>query len=226
VQQQRSVITAGHFCLGLSNCKEEAMAASAKGAISPLGRLHMAAESLREPFALDGSLVPIAYANVPPELRELSLLMPIVVLVPRSTMYERGSPQKPSANTHVVQIDRVSDKSSLIRAAMAQFQCENAEDVAAFGLVALRFSTMETRRMGLPMTMTPKEFKMLEYMVKHPGKVTSRDELLNQVWGYQCYPSTRTVDTHMLRLRCKLEQEPSEPRHFLTVHGVGYRFLP
>jgi hypothetical protein len=202
------------------------MAASSKGAVSQLGRLFTETEPVRVPLALDGSLVAVTSVDVPLELRDLSRLMPIVVLVPRSTVYGSGSPQQPSRNTHVVQIDRSGDKSSRTRAAMAQFQCDNADDVAAFGLVALRFSTMEICRLGQPVTMTCKEFKMLEYMVKHPGKVIGRDELLNEVWGYRCYPSTRTVDTHMLRLRCKLEQKPSAPRHFLTIHGMGYRFLP
>jgi DNA-binding response OmpR family regulator len=141
-------------------------------------------------------------------------------------MDEWSSPQQPSRNMHVVQIDNSSDRSSLVRAAMTHYRCENAEDVAAFGAVAVRFSTMETCRMGQPVAMTRKEFKMLEYMIKNPRKVLSREELLNKVWGYQCYPTTRTVDSHMLRLRCKLEQEPSAPHHFLTVHRVGYRFLP
>jgi hypothetical protein len=202
------------------------MAASVKGAISQLGRFDMESESIRMPFALDGSLVPMADASVPPELRDLSRFMPIVVLVPRSSMDERGSPQQPSRNAPVVQIDHLSDRSSLVRAAMTHFRCENAEDVAAFGVVAVRFSTMETCRMGQPVPMTCKEFKMLEYMIRNPRKVLSRDELLNQVWGYKCYPTTRTVDTHILRLRCKLEQEPSQPHHFLTVHRMGYRFLP
>jgi hypothetical protein len=202
------------------------MAASGKRAISRLGRVYRETELAQVPLALEGSLVPMTSAKVPPELRELSLLMPIVVLVPRSIMYESGNLQKPGSNTPVVQIDQLHDSSSLTRAEMTQFQCENAQDMAAFGGVAVRFSTMETCRMGQPVAMTCKEFKMLEYMIKHPGKIISRDELLNQVWGYHCYPSTRTVDTHMLKLRCKLEQEPSDPRHFLTVHGMGYKFLP
>ena len=214
------------ICSGLLMLEGGIMAASGKGAVSQLGRVYKKTESVQVPIALDGSLVPMPSADIPLEVRELSRLMPIVVFVPRSTMYERGNPRHPARNGQVVQIDQLSDRSSLTRAAMTQFQCENTEDVAAFGGVAVRFSTMETCRMGLPVALTCKEFKMLEYMIKHPGKVISRDELLNQVWGYHCYPSTRTVDTHMLRLRCKLEQEPSEPTHLLTVHGVGYRFLP
>ena len=214
------------ICSGLLMLEGGIMAASGKGAVSQLGRVYKKTESVQVPIALDGSLVPMPSADIPLEVRELSRLMPIVVFVPRSTMYERGNPRHPARNGQVVQIDQLSDRSSLTRAAMIQFQCENTEDVAAFGGVAVRFSTMETCRMGQPVALTCKEFKMLEYMIKHPGKVISRDELLNQVWGYHCYPSTRTVDTHMLRLRCKLEQEPSEPTHLLTVHRVGYRFLP
>jgi Transcriptional regulatory protein, C terminal len=214
------------ICSGLSMLKRGIMAASSKGAISQLGRVYTESELLQGPIVLDGSLVPMASANVPVELRELSRLMPIVVFVPRSTNYERGNSRQPARNAPVMQIDQLSDRSSLTRAAMTQFRCENTEDVAAFGDVAVRFSTMETCRMGQSVALTCKEFKMLEYMIKHPEKVISREELLNQVWGYQCYPSTRTVDTHMLRLRCKLEQDPSQPTHLLTVHGVGYRFLP
>jgi DNA-binding response OmpR family regulator len=168
----------------------------------------------------------MADSGVPPELLDLSRLMPIVVLVPRSIMDEREISQEPSRNAHVVQIDHLNDRSSLVRAAMTHFQCDNVEDVAAFGVVDVRFYTMEAYYMGQPVVMTLKEFKMLEYMVKNPRKVLSRDELLKQVWGYKCYPTTRTVDTHILKLRSKLEQDPSEPRHFLKVHGIGYRFVP
>jgi DNA-binding response OmpR family regulator len=74
--------------------------------------------------------------------------------------------------------------------------------------------------------MTAMEFKALKYLIQNPRRVISRDEMLNEVWGYQNYPSTRTVDNHILRLRQKLEREPSEPRHFITVHRTGYKFVP
>jgi len=85
---------------------------------------------------------------------------------------------------------------------------------------------METRRKGQTVALTLKEFKTLAYLIKNARRVISRDELLNEVWGYQCYPCTRTVDNHMLRLRGKLEAEPARPKHFQTVHGAGYRFVP
>ena len=84
----------------------------------------------------------------------------------------------------------------------------------------------EITRGGEKVIVTPKEFKTLEFLTKNAQRVISRDELLDKVWGYENYPCTRTVDNHMLRLRQKLEIDPSHPSHFLTVHGLGYKFVP
>jgi DNA-binding response OmpR family regulator len=85
---------------------------------------------------------------------------------------------------------------------------------------------MEIHCNDQPVTLTNQEFKILAYLIKNPLKVISRDELLNEVWGYENYPCTRTVDNHILKLRKKLEPEPAQPRHFRTIHGTGYRFVP
>jgi DNA-binding response OmpR family regulator len=88
------------------------------------------------------------------------------------------------------------------------------------------FSKTEITRGGEKVTVTAKEFKTLEFLIKNAERVISRDELLDKVWGYQDYPCTRTVDNHMLRLRQKLESDPANPSHFLTVYGLGYKFVP
>jgi DNA-binding response OmpR family regulator len=85
---------------------------------------------------------------------------------------------------------------------------------------------MEVRRAGKPLVLTALEFKLLRYLLLNPERVISRDELLNEVWGFDNYPCTRTVDTHMWRLRQKLESDPANPDHFHTVHAMGYKFLP
>ena len=113
---------------------------------------------------------------------------------------------------------------ALIRRA-SRLSPENA-DVYVFADVKVDFFKTEITRGGEKITVTPKEFKTLEFLTKNAQRVISREELLNEVWGYQHYPCTRTVDNHMLRLRQKLESVPSQPLHFLTVHGRGYRFLP
>ena len=85
---------------------------------------------------------------------------------------------------------------------------------------------MEATRAGRVVPLRTQEFKIVRYFAEHPGRVISRDVLLNEVWGYNNYPSTRTVDNHILRLRHKLEPDPARPQYFLTIHGVGYKFVP
>jgi hypothetical protein len=99
-------------------------------------------------------------------------------------------------------------------------------DVLVYGDVTISFSAMEVHRAGQVIALTLKEFRTLAYFLKNARRVIPRDELLNEVWGYQCYPCTRTIDNHILRLRKKLEPEPRSPKHFRIVHGIGYKFLP
>jgi DNA-binding winged helix-turn-helix (wHTH) protein len=97
--------------------------------------------------------------------------------------------------------------------------------VVRFGEVFADFSSMEVSRSEENVALTTMEFKLLRFLVQNAGRVISRDEMLNEVWGYENYPCTRTVDNHILRLRQKLELDPAHPVHFHTVHGVGYKFV-
>jgi DNA-binding response OmpR family regulator len=101
-----------------------------------------------------------------------------------------------------------------------------SEDVYVFDDVMVDFSGTEITRRGEKIMVTPKEYKTLAFLIKNAKRVVSRDELLNEVWVYQNYPRTRTVDNHILRLRKKLERDPSRPLHLLTVHCLGYKFVP
>jgi len=98
-------------------------------------------------------------------------------------------------------------------------------DVFVFDDITVNFTKMELTQSGKPIPLTAQEFKVLRFFVQNQDRVISREELLNEVWGYQSYPSTRTVDNHILRLRQKLEKDPSRPVHFKTMHGAGYRFV-
>jgi DNA-binding response OmpR family regulator len=101
-----------------------------------------------------------------------------------------------------------------------------SHEVLEFGAARVDFTSMEASLAGKSVTLTAQEFKLLKFLAGSPGRVLSRDELLNEVWGYQNYPSTRTVDNHILRLRQKLEPDAANPRFFITVHGAGYKFIP
>ena len=96
----------------------------------------------------------------------------------------------------------------------------------SFGDCEIDFAKMSARRAGRPITLTAHEFKLLKYFVKNAERVLSREELLNEVWGYNCYPTTRTVDNQILKLRQKLEPDAADPHHLQTVYGAGYRFVP
>jgi|SRR5215470_13955483 len=113
-----------------------------------------------------------------------------------------------------------------LRALMRRASRVNPENLYFFEDVIVDFFKTEITRGGEKITLTAKEFRTLEFLTKNAERVISRDELLNEVWGYQNYPCTRTVDNHILRLRQKLENDPSNPSHLLTVHGLGYKFVP
>jgi len=101
-----------------------------------------------------------------------------------------------------------------------------APKVARFGDAEIDLDRRVVLRNGEEVKMTPAEYNLMLYFVQNPDKVLTRDMILNTVWGYSTLPHTRTVDQHVVKLRQKLEPDANAPRHFLTIHGVGYRFLP
>ncbi len=98
-------------------------------------------------------------------------------------------------------------------------------DRVGFSDVAVDLKGCRVTRRGKQVEVSSKEFELLKYFIRHSGETLSRDRLLSDVWGYEHYPTTRTVDAHIVRLRQKLEPNPDQPQFFLTVHGVGYKFV-
>jgi two-component system alkaline phosphatase synthesis response regulator PhoP len=100
-----------------------------------------------------------------------------------------------------------------------------AADELNFGDVEVDFKTYRAKRSGQEIVLSAKEFELLRFLSSQPDVPVTRDQLLDQVWGYNNYPTTRTVDNFIARLRSKVEQVPERPKHILTVHGVGYKFV-
>ena len=94
-----------------------------------------------------------------------------------------------------------------------------------FGDVELNFKKYTARKGGRALDLSAREFEILRYLIRRRGEIVTRDQLLDEVWGYDSTSVTRTVDNHIARLRQKIEQDPSEPRHIVTVHRLGYRFV-
>ena len=175
---------------------------------------------------LDTKLSSVSASNIPEECRTLSRYLPVIVLVPKSALHDETTQKKPGLDKSVTGLIDTSDVCLPLDAPKVWWRNPNAIDRFEFGGVKGCLSTMEIHRNGRPVTLTSQEFKTLAYLIKNPRRVISRDELLNEVWGYENYPCTRTVDNHILKLRKKLESDHAHPKHFHTVHCVGYRFLP
>jgi two-component system alkaline phosphatase synthesis response regulator PhoP len=94
-----------------------------------------------------------------------------------------------------------------------------------FADVDLDFEGYKAKRGGEALDLSPREFELLRYLIERKGETVTRDQLLEDVWGYESYPSTRTVDTHIAKLRAKIGDSGSEPRYIMTIHGVGYKFV-
>ena len=174
---------------------------------------------------LDDSLSQIPGVDMN-EIQRLSRFLPVIVLIPKSTAKIQGAPRKITVAKSSGECSDATKLLGVFGQAMERFKSTNVENVFTFGDVTISFSAMEAIRKGQPVVLTAMEFKTLKYLIQNARRVISRDELLNEVWGYENYPCTRTVDNHILKLRQKLERDPSRPEHFRTVHGAGYKFLP
>jgi hypothetical protein len=150
-----------------------------------------------------------------------------IALVPRKNRTPRaGSIRQPSSTMDRVLLLRITWRELLARVRRELNRSVERSMIRRFGEVSVNFWTMEISRSGKPVVLTAQEFKLLRFFLKNPERVFSRNELLNEVWGYDHYPSTRTVDNHICTLRQKLELTPTRPIHFLTFHGMGYKFVP
>ena len=201
------------------------MTATTKAALFPFAQAVTEFDSNPMHFLNEG-LACVPVSGIPEEFRKLSRYLPVIVLVPKSAVHDKTTQKKPGPGKSVTGLIDTSDVCLPLDAAKAWLRNSNTTDTFEFEGVKGCLSTMEIHRNGRPVILTCKEFKTLAYLIKNPRRVISRNELLNEVWGYENYPCTRTVDNHILRLRKKLETEPARPKHFHTVHNSGYKFLP
>jgi len=160
------------------------------------------------------------------KLRAEGSHVPILMLTARGDEADRILGLDIGADDYVSKPFSVRELLARVRALLRRSDPHNAGvEQLTFSDVVVNFPQFEARKKGQPVEMTPKEFGVLQYLAARAGKVVRREELLEEVWGYENYPTTRTVDNHIASLRAKLEEDPAEPRHLLTVHGVGYKFV-
>jgi DNA-binding response OmpR family regulator len=159
-------------------------------------------------------------------IKESSPDTPVLVLSAISDVADKVLLLELGADDYVTKPFSPRELLARVEAAIRRAHRTRARPSAAFGDVQVDFARMQATRKGAPVVLTAHEFKLLRFFLENAERVLTREELLNEVWGYNSYPSTRTVDNQILKLRQKLEPNPAEPVHFCTVHGAGYRFVP
>jgi two-component system alkaline phosphatase synthesis response regulator PhoP len=158
------------------------------------------------------------------ELRAKGLDIPVIMLTARGEEADRVRGLELGADDYVTKPFGLRELLARIRAVLRRPGPRQKFEEFAFGDVRIRLRGRQAFRAGHEVRLTRKEFDLLRYLVEHRGEVITRDRLLDEVWGYEQFPTTRTVDTHVLRLRQKFEQDPEHPVYILTAHGQGYRF--
>jgi DNA-binding response OmpR family regulator len=152
---------------------------------------------------------------------------PVVILSAVSEVADKVLLLELGADDYVTKPFSPRELTARLQAAIRRSQKPGVAPVnlVTFGKVAADFSAMEFSRDGVPVALTANEVKLLKYFIDHAERVVTREELLNDVWGYTHYPTTRTVDNQVMKLRQKLEVDPARPVHFRTMHGIGYKFV-
>lgn len=185
--------------------------------------------ALAEPFhllVLDVMLPGRSGFDVCRELRQANILTPVLMLTARGQTLDKVSGLKLGADDYLTKPFDMNELLARIEALLrrAAQPLHRATPFYRFGDIEVDFQRTEVRRNGTPLVMTAKELQLLRFFIEHRGETLSRERLLNEVWGYEVTPSTRTVDVHVAWLRQKLETDPKRPRFILTIHGLGYKF--
>jgi DNA-binding response OmpR family regulator len=196
--------------------------------VAPNGLAGLEAFRAMPPCAvvLDLRLPGMAGPDVCREIKQAAPTLPIIILSAKTDVSDKVLLLELGADDYVTKPFSPRELMARVNSAVRRSVRGKPGKTYTFADVTVDFSKMELRRAGQPVSLTAQEFKVLKFMTLNEERVISRDELLNEVWGYQNYPSTRTVDNHILKLRQKLEKDPANPVHFRTVHSAGYKFVP
>jgi len=152
--------------------------------------------------------------------------LPIIMLTARSSEIDKISGLDYGADDYITKPFSIPELLARIRAALRRSDKKpGSMDQYSFGNVKLDFKNYQAFFEDQEIKLSNKEFAIMEHFIHHEGEVVHRDDLLDEVWGYDVMPTTRTVDNFMLDLRKKLEENPSKPKHIISVRGIGYRFV-
>jgi len=161
------------------------------------------------------------------DLRQRGVTTPVIMLTARGQVVDKVLGLKLGADDYVTKPFDMLELTARIEVQLrrAATAAGSGAKQYSFGEVAVDFRKAEVTRGGQPIELSAREFLLLKYFIEHREATLTRDELLNEVWGYHSMPSTRTVDVHVAWLRQKIEPNPRHPQYILTMHGMGYKFI-
>jgi DNA-binding response OmpR family regulator len=158
-------------------------------------------------------------------LRSEGFDRPIIMLTARGQEIDKVVGLELGADDYVTKPFSIRELMARVRAVLRRSEGKKRLARYRFGDVDLDFEVYQATKGGESLDLSPREFELLRYLIERKGETVSREQLLEDVWGYESYPSTRTVDTHIAKLRAKIGDSGSEPRFVLTIHGLGYKFV-
>ncbi len=204
VEEQYAAVVAGDGQAGLDLFRSERPLAVVLDLILP----HISGRELCQTFKKLSSETPIVVLSAITEVADKVLLLEL------------------GADDYVTKPFSPRELTARVQAAIRRQHKPSAQTIYRFDDCEIDFKKMTARRSGNPVILTAHEFKLLKYFTDNVERVLTREVLLNEVWGYNAFPTTRTVDNQILKLRQKLESDPADPRHLLTIYGAGYKFVP
>ena len=175
---------------------------------------------------LDIMLPKLSGLEVCKTLRSEGIETPIIMLTARGQEIDKVVGLELGADDYVTKPFSIREVLARVRAILRRSEGGKKRlSRYRFADLDLDFETYAATKGGVALELSPREFDLLRYLIERKGETVTRDSLLEDVWGYESYPSTRTVDTHVAKLRAKIGDSGSEPRYILTIHGAGYKFV-
>src|SRR3984957_3954548 len=203
-EERYAAVVAGDGQTGLDLFRSERPLAVILDLILP----HISGRELCQTFKSQASEIPIVVLSAITEVADKVLLLEL------------------GADDYVTKPFSPRELTARVQAAIRRQRKSAVPAICRFADCEVDFEKMTVRRNGRPIILTAHEFKLLKFFTENPERVLTREALLNEVWGYNSYPTTRTVDNKILKLRQKLEPDPARPKHLLTIYGAGYKFVP
>ncbi len=188
--------------------------------------LSIACQERPDLVLLDIMLPKLSGLDVCRQLRSKGLHTPIIMLTARGQEIDKVIGLEIGADDYVTKPFSIRELMARVHVQLRHLSRQETEtEIYRFGEIELNFSGHQAFKRGRPLDLSAREIEILKYFIRHRGEAITRDQLLDEVWGYDNYPITRTVDNHIARLRQKIEENPAEPQYIITLHRVGYKFL-